>query len=48
MVQGGAALPPPPLRNLSKTPVRPIWEILHLLFHTCLDYVSITLYNLYK
>ena len=47
-VQGGAALPLPPLRNLSKTPVRPIWEILHLLFHTCLDYVSITLYNLYK
>ena len=34
--------------NSSSTPVRPIWEILHLLFHTCLDYVSITLYNLYK
>ena len=41
-------MPLTPLRNLSKTPVRPIWEILHLLFHTCLDYVSITLYNLYK
>ena len=41
-------MPLPPLRKLSKTPLRPKWEILHLLFHTCLDYASITLYNLYK